>query len=63
MKKYLVCANFSCTTGTDLEYEFTLMANDIAGAALDAYRILADAKSQLGFIIKTTVKYLRETTE
>lgn len=63
MKNYLVCVDISCTTGTDLEYEFTLMADDIVGAALDAYRILADVKSQLGFIIKTTVKYLREITE
>ena len=63
MKKYLVCANFSCADGMDVEYEFTLLADDVSGAALDAYRILADVKSQLGFIIKTTVKYLREITE
>ena len=63
MKDYLVCVDISCTSGTDLEYEFTLMADDISSAALDAYRILADVKSQLGFIIKTTVKYLREITE
>ena len=63
MKKYLVCVDISCTTGTDLEYEFTLMADDVSSAALDAYRILADVKSQLGFITKSTVKYLREITE
>lgn len=63
MKKYLVCVDISCTTGSELEYEFTLMADDLSVAALDAYRILADVKSQLGFIIKTTVKYLREIAE
>ena len=63
MKDYLVCVDILCTTGTDLEYEFTLMADDLSVAALDAYRILADVKSQLGFITKTTVKYLREITE
>lgn len=63
MKEYLVCANFSCTTGSKFEYEFILLADDVSGAELDAYRILANVKSQLGFIIKTTVKYLREITE
>ena len=63
MKKYLVCVDLSCTTGSELEYEFTLMADDVVSAALVAYQIQADAKSQLGFIIKTTVKYLREITE
>lgn len=63
MKKYLVCANFSCASGADLEYKFILLADDVSGAALDAYRILANVKSQLDFIIKTTVKYLREITE
>ena len=63
MKKYLVCVGISCTTGTDLEYEFTLMADDVRSAALVAYQIQADVKSQLGFITKTTVKYLREITE
>ena len=63
MKKYLVCVDLSCTTGLELEYEFTLLADDVTGAELDAYRILDNVKSQLGFIIKTTVKYLREITE
>ena len=63
MKKYLVGVDISCTTGTDLEYEFTLMADDVRSAALIAYQIQADVKSQLGFITKTTVKYLREITE
>ena len=63
MKKYLVCVDISCTTGTDLEYEFTLMADDVTSAALVAYQIQADVKSQLGFITKSTVKYLREITE
>lgn len=63
MKEYLVCVNISCTTGTDLEYEFTLMADDVSSAALIAYQIQADVKSQLGFITKSTVKYLREITE
>lgn len=63
MKKYLVCAIFSCVDGRDVEYEFILWGDDVSGAALDAYRILANVKSQLGFIIKTTVKYLREITE
>ena len=63
MKKYSVCVDISCTTGTDLEYEFTLMADDVISAALIAYQIQADVKSQLGFITKSTVKYLRETTE
>lgn len=63
MKKYLVCVGISCTTGKDLEYEFTLMADDISIAALIAYQIQADVKSQLGFITKSTVKYLREITE
>ena len=63
MKKYLVCVDILCTTGTDLEYEFTLMADDVSIAALIAYQIQADVKSQLGFITKSTVKYLREITE
>ena len=63
MKKYLVCVDISCTTGTDLEYEFTLMSDDVSSAALIAYQIQADVKSQLGFITKSTVKYLREITE
>lgn len=63
MKKYLVCVDVSCTTGSELEHKFTLMADDISVAALDAYRILDAVKSQLGFITKTTVKYLREITE
>ncbi len=63
MKKYLICVDISCTTGTDLEYEFTLMADDISSAALDAYRILADVKSQLDFVTEVSVKYLREITE
>ena len=63
MKKYLVGVDISCTTGMDLEYEFTLMADDVRSAALIAYQIQADVKSQLGFITKTTVKYLREITE
>ena len=63
MKEYLVCANFSCVDGMDVEYEFTLMADDVRSAALLAYQIQADVKSQLGFITKTTVKYLREITE
>ena len=63
MKKYSVCVDISCTTGTDLEYEFTLMADDVVSAALVAYQIQADVKSQLGFITKSTVKYLREITE
>ena len=63
MKEYSVCVDISCTTGTDLEYEFTLMADDVISAALIAYQIQADVKSQLGFITKSTVKYLREITE
>lgn len=63
MKKYLVCADFSCTTGSEFEHEFTLMADDVSGAELGVYRILANVKSQLGFITKITVKYLREITE
>ena len=63
MKKYLVCVDLSCTTGSELEYEFTLMADDVISAALIAYQIQADVKSQLGFITKSTVKYLREIAE
>ena len=63
MKKYLVCVDLSCTTGSELEYEFTLMADDISVAALDAYRILANVKSQLDFVTEVSVKYLREITE
>ena len=63
MKKYLVCVDISCTTGSELEHKFTLMADDLSIAALDAYRILDAVKSQLGFIIKTTVKYVSEITE
>ena len=63
MKKYLVCVDLSCTTGSELEHKFTLMADDVSIAALIAYQIQADVKSQLGFITKSTVKYLREITE
>lgn len=63
MKKYLVCVDFSCTTGSELEYKFTLMADDITGATVAANQILDDVKSQLGFIMKTTVKYVSEITE
>ena len=63
MKKYLVCVDLSCTTGSEFEYEFTLMADDVISAALVAYQIQAAVKSQLGFITKSTVKYLREITE
>lgn len=63
MKKYLVCVDISCTTGSELEHKFTLMADDLSVAALDAYRILDAVKSQLGFIMKTTVKYVSEITE
>ena len=63
MKEYLVCANFSCTDGTDVEYEFTLLANDIVNAALDADRILDVVKSRLDFVTEVSVKYLREITE
>lgn len=63
MKEYLVCANFSCTDGTDREHKFILKANDIVGAAVDADRILDASKSQLDFVIEVSVKYLREITE
>ena len=63
MKEYLVCANFSCTDGTDIEHKFILKANDIAGAAVDADRILDDSKSRLDFVTEVSVKYLREITE
>lgn len=63
MKKYLVCAIFSCVNGMDVEYEFTLLANDIVGAALDANRILDASKSRLDFVTEVSVKYLREITE
>ena len=63
MKKYLVCVNVSCTTGVDLEHKFTLMADDVISAALVAHQIQADVKSQLGFITKSAVKYLREIAE
>ena len=32
MKRYLICAGFSCTTGSEFEHEFTLMADDVSGA-------------------------------
>ena len=63
MKEYLVCANFSCVDGMDVEYEFTLSANDIVCAALDADRILDISKSRLDFITEVSVKCLREITE
>lgn len=63
MKEYLVCANFSCTNGTDREHKFTLKANNIVSAAVDADQILADVKSQLDFVTEVSVKYLREITE
>ena len=63
MKKYLVCVNVSCTTGVDLEHKFTLMADDVTSATVAANQILDAVKSQLGFITKSTVKYLREITE
>lgn len=63
MKKYLVCANFSCTDGTDREHEFILEADDIVDAAVDADRILYASKSQLDFVTEVSIKYLREITE
>lgn len=63
MKKYLVCVNCSCTTGADLKHEFTLMADDITGAIVVANQILDAVKSQLGFILKFTVKCVSEITE
>lgn len=63
MKEYLVCANFSCTDGTDREHKFILKADDIVGAAVDAVRILDASKSQLNFVTEVTVKYLSEITE
>lgn len=63
MKDYLVCVDLSCTTGSELEHKFTLMADDVTGATVAANQILDAVKSQLGFITKTTVKYLREITE
>ena len=63
MKEYLVCANFSCTDGTDREHKFILKANDIVGAAVDADRILDASKSKLDFVTEVSVKYLREITE
>ena len=63
MKEYLVCANFSCTDGTDREHKFILTANDIVGAAIDADRHLDASKSKLDFVTEVSVKYLREITE
>lgn len=63
MKEYLVCANFSCTNGMDIEHKFILKANDIIGATLDADRILDASKSRLDFVTEVSVKYLREITE
>ena len=63
MKKYLVCVDLSCTTGSELEHKFTLMADDVTVATVAANQILDAVKSQLGFIMKTTVKYVSEITE
>ena len=63
MKKYLVCVDLSCTTGSELEHKFTLMADDVTGATVAANQILDAVKSQLGFIMKTTVKYVSEIVE
>ena len=63
MKKYLVCVDLSCTTGSESEHKFTLMADDFTGATVAANQILDAVKSQLGFIMKTTVKYVSEISE
>lgn len=63
MKKYLVCVDLSCTHGSELEHKFTLMADDVTGARVAANQILDAVKSKLGFIMKTTVKYVSEITE
>ena len=63
MKEYLVCANFSCTYGMDIEHKFILKASDIVGAAAKADRILDATKSRLDFVTEVSVKYLREITE
>ena len=62
MKEYLVCANFSCTDGTDTEHKFILKANDIVGAAVDADRNLDASKSQLDFVTEVSVTHLSENT-
>ena len=63
MKDYLVCVNFSCTSGTDRNHEFTLKADDIVSATVAANQILDTVKSQLDFVMEFTVKYVGEITE